>query len=198
MDTLRGSGSRLSVGTTLSRRETLLLALMSSENRAAAALARTYPGGTSAFVAAMNRKARSLGMRDSHFVDSTGLHSQNVSTASDLSKMVRASYRYDLIRRVSTAPGYEVDTPRGRVAYRNTNALVKNADWHIGLSKTGYINEAGHCLVMQARIAERPTIIVLLDSWGKHSRLGDANRVKRWIESGGRSTHAARNGGTAS
>lgn len=185
MDMLRGSGSRLAVGATLSRREMLQLALMSSENRAAAALGRAYPGGTKAFVAAMNNKAKQLGMNDSRFVDSTGLHSENVSTASDLSKMVRASHRYALIRLITTTPDYEVALNNRTLEYRNTNALVRlrSPEWDIGLSKTGFINEAGHCLVMQAKIAQRPTIIVLLDSLGKNSRLGDANRIKKWLES---------------
>lgn len=182
VDTLRGSGSRLAVGTTLTRREMLQLALMSSENRAAAALGRNYPGGIRAFVAAMNHKAQQLGMSNSHFADSTGLHSANMSTANDLSKMVKASYHYSLIRAITTTPEYEVALPSRTLEYRNTNALVRAGQWDIGLSKTGFINEAGHCLVMQAKIAHRPTIIVLLDSLGKNSRLGDANRIKKWLE----------------
>ncbi len=186
VDTLRNSSSRLRVGTTLSRREMLRLALMSSENRAAFALARTYPGGTQAFVAAMNRKAAQLGMRHTHFVDPTGLHSDNVSTAADLVELVKAGYRYQTIRNFTTTASYDVDV-RGRrhsVEFRNTNALVrnKNSRWHIGLSKTGYINESGRCLVMHANIANKSLIIVLLDSWGRDSRIGDANRIKRWIE----------------
>ncbi|PWB51835.1 MAG: D-alanyl-D-alanine endopeptidase [Nitrosomonadales bacterium] len=184
VDWLRNSGSRLRVGTTLTRGETLQLALMSSENRAAAALARTYPGGMAQFVAAMNRKAAELDMRQTHFVDSTGLHSENVSTAEDLVKMVRAGYHYERIRQMSTAEGYDVVNDNGhRTAYRNTNALVKSPSWDIGLSKTGFINEAGRCLVMQAQIASRPVIIVLLDSWGKYTRIADANRIKKWLES---------------
>lgn len=183
VDWLRNSGSRLRVGTTLTRQETLQLALMSSENRAAAALARTYPGGTAQFVAAMNRKAAELGMRQSHFVDSTGLHSENVSTAEDLVKMVKAGYHYDLIRQMTTTEAYDVVYDNGqRTAYKNTNALVKSPSWDIGLSKTGFINEAGRCLVMQAQIASRPVIIVLLDSWGKYTRIADANRIKKWLE----------------
>lgn len=184
VDWLRNSGSRLRVGTTLTRQETLQLALMSSENRAAAALARTYPGGTPQFVAAMNRKAAELGMRQTHFVDSTGLHSENVSTAEDLVKMVKAGYHYEPIRQMTTAEAYDVVNDNGRrTAYRNTNALVKSPAWDIGLSKTGFINEAGRCLVMQAQIASRPVIIVLLDSWGKYTRIADANRIKKWLES---------------
>lgn len=184
VDSLRNSGSRLRVGTTLTRQETLHLALMSSENRAAAALARTYPGGTAQFVAAMNRKAVELGMRQTHFVDSTGLHSENVSTAEDLVKMVKAGYHYESIRQMSTSETYDVVNDNGRsIPYRNTNALVKSPSWDIGLSKTGFINEAGRCLVMQAQIASRPVIIVLLDSAGKFTRIADANRIKKWLES---------------
>lgn len=183
VDTLKGTRSRLSVGTVLTREHALLLALMSSENRAAHTLARHYPGGIPAFVEAMNRKARSLGMMDTHFEDPTGLTSNNVSTATDLAKMVAAAHTYPLIREFSTTAGATVET-RGRVLeYHNTNALVKSSTWDIGLSKTGFINEAGKCLVMQARVAERPVVIVLLDSAGKMTRIGDANRIKRWMES---------------
>jgi D-alanyl-D-alanine endopeptidase (penicillin-binding protein 7) len=184
VDSLRNSGSRLRVGTTLTRQETLHLALMSSENRAAAALARTYPGGSAQFVAAMNRKAVELDMRQTHFVDSTGLHSENVSTAEDLVKMVKAGYHYEAIRQMTTSEAYDVVNDSGRrTPYRNTNALVKSPAWDIGLSKTGFINEAGRCLVMQAQIASRPVIIVLLDSAGKFTRIADANRIKKWLES---------------
>lgn len=183
VDLLRNSGSRLRVGTTLTRQEMLQIALMASENRAAAAVARTYPGGTARFVAAMNRKAAELGMSHSHFVDSTGLHSENVSTAEDLVKMVRAGHEYEQIRAMTTTEAYDVVQGNGRLTpYKNTNALVKSPSWDIGLSKTGYINEAGRCLVMQAKIASRPVIIVLLDSWGKYTRIADANRVKKWLE----------------
>lgn len=184
IDWLKGSSSRLQVGTTLTRLETLHLALMSSENRAAAALARTYPGGSAQFVAAMNRKAAELGMHHSHFVDSTGLHSENVSTAEDLVKMVKAGHRYETIRALSTTEAYDVVNDNGHLTpFKNTNALVKSPSWNIGLSKTGYINEAGRCLVMQAQIASRPVIIVLLDSLGKYTRIADANRIKKWLES---------------
>lgn len=182
VDTLRNSSSRLAVGTELTRFEMLKLALMSSENRAASTLARHYPGGLPAFVAAMNRKAEALGMHNTHFVDSTGLNSANVSTAQDLVKMVRAAYRYELIREFSTSTGYDVYASGRNLAYNNTNALVKSDDWDIGLSKTGFIREAGRCLVMQAKIASRPMIIVLLDSVGKYSRIGDAQRIKYWLE----------------
>ena len=183
VDSLRNSGSRLRVGTTLTRQDMLQIALMASENRATAALARTYPGGTARFVAAMNHKAAELGMSHSHFVDPTGLHSENVSTAEDLVKMVRAGHNYEQIRAITTTEAYDVVQDNGRrTPYNNTNALVKSPAWEIGLSKTGFINEAGRCLVMQAKIASRPVIIVLLDSWGKYTRIADANRVKKWLE----------------
>jgi len=184
-DSLKGTHSRLKVGVTLSRRLALQLALMSSENRAAAALAHAYPGGFPAFVAAMNRKADSLNMKHTHFVDSTGLNCDNTSTAQDLVKMVNAAYSYPLIRDITTTGSYDV-AMRGkslRMQFKNTNMLVRNKAWDIGLSKTGFINEAGHCLVMQASIANQPMIIVLLDSWGKQSRIGDAQRIKKWMES---------------
>jgi D-alanyl-D-alanine endopeptidase (penicillin-binding protein 7) len=183
-DELKHSRSRLRVGTVLSRYDMLRLALMASENRAAAALGRTtFPGGTSAFVAAMNRKAASLGMWNTHFVEPTGLNSHNVSTAQDLVKMVEAAYHYALIRQFTTTTAREVEVAGGRtLEYHNSNTLVKNHRWHIGLSKTGFTNEAGRCLVMQTAIAERPVIIVLLDSWGRYSRIGDANRIRKWIE----------------
>jgi serine-type D-Ala-D-Ala endopeptidase (penicillin-binding protein 7) len=187
VDTLKGTRSRLRVGTVLTRREMLKLALMASENRAAAALGRSYPGGPAAFIDAMNRKAASLGMRNTQFLDSSGLNPGNVSTAQDLAIMVNAGYQYPLIRHFTTSESYEVEMEsarsRGRhVEFRNSNSLVRAGSWDIGLSKTGYISEAGRCLVMQATIATRPVIIVLLDSWGKMTRLGDANRIKRWLE----------------
>jgi D-alanyl-D-alanine endopeptidase (penicillin-binding protein 7) len=197
IDRVKGTHSRLAVGTTLTRYELLQLALMSSENRAAAALARSYPGGTKAFVAAMNRKAQRLGMSNTTFVDSTGLRSDNQSTAEDLARMVKAAHTYQKISEITTTTSYDVHVPvykrhkalaRGGVvhrsiAYRNTNKLVSDKDWEIGLSKTGYISEAGHCLVMQANIANQPLIIVLLDGNGKMTRIGDANRIKKWLES---------------
>ena len=187
VDYLRGSRSRLHVGSVLSRESALLLALMSSENRAANALARHYPGGMPAFIAAMNIKAQALGMGDTHFEDPTGLTSNNVSTANDLAKMVVAAHKYPLIREFSTTPEATVEVGGREMAYRNTNPLVRSATWDVGLSKTGYISEAGKCLVMQARVADRPVVIVLLDSVGKLTRVGDANRIKRWMES----THAS-------
>ena len=184
LDDIKGTRSRLKVGTSLGRGDLLRLALMASENRAAAALTRAYPGGARAFVAAMNQKAVEIGMWHSHFVDGTGLSSDNVSTAGDLAKMVRTAYRYPEIRDYTTNAAYAVTLANGRtVHYRNSNRLVQNPQWRIGLSKTGYINEAGRCLVMQAVIAASPVIIVLLDSWGRLTRVGDANRIKKWIES---------------
>lgn len=183
VDTLRGSRSRLNVGTVLPRQQALLLALMSSENRAAHALARHYPGGLDAFVTAMNRKAMELGMHDTRFQDPTGLTSNNVSTARDLAKMVAAAHGYPLIREFSTTSGAQVEVGRRLLDFHNTNALVKSDSWQIGVSKTGYIHEAGKCLVMQARVADKPVVIVLLDSAGKQTRIGDANRIKRWMES---------------
>lgn len=183
VDYLRGSRSRLQVGSVLTRETALLLALMSSENRAANALARHYPGGMEAFLAAMNRKAQSLGMLNTRFEDPTGLTSNNVSTAYDLAKMVGAAHRYPLIREFSTTSDARVDVSGRELEYRNTNQLVKSSTWEIGLSKTGYIHEAGKCLVMQARVADKPVVIVLLDSAGKLTRVGDANRIKRWMES---------------
>jgi len=182
VDLLRGSRSRLHVGTAMTRETALLLALMSSENRAAHALARHYPGGMPAFLAAMNVKAQALGMVDTHFEDPTGLTSNNVSTAHDLAKMVAAAHRYPLIRQWSTTPEALVDVSGRELAFHNTNPLVKSAAWDVGLSKTGYIHEAGKCLVMQARLADKTVVIVLLDSVGKLTRVGDANRIKRWME----------------
>ena len=183
IDDLKGTRSRLPVGTTMTRETAMLLALMSSENRAANALGRHYPGGINAFVQAMNRKARSLGMFDSRFEEPTGLSSNNVSTAHDLARMVTAAARYPQIRMYSTTAEAKLEL-NGRIqTFGNTNALVRSDNWHIGLSKTGYISEAGRCLVMQAWVADKPVIIVLLDSQGKMTRVGDANRIKRWMES---------------
>lgn len=183
IDYLKGTHSRLAVGMALTRAELLELALMSSENRAASALSRIYPGGRSAFITAMNTKAAMLGMQNTQFVDSTGLNSQNISTADDLVKMVNAAYQYDEIRQVTTTPSHEVAVSgRNPLNYVNTNALVRGGQWNIGLSKTGYINEAGRCLVMQAEIAGQPMIIVLLDSDAKQDRLNDARRIRDWYE----------------
>ena len=186
IDDIKGTRSRLKVGSRLTRDDLLRLALMASENRAAAALTRAYPGGTPAFVAAMNEKAMELGMYRSRFVDGTGLSSENVSTARDLATMVKGAYQYPLIREYSTETAHTVTLANGRsLQYRNSNRLVQNPDWHIGLSKTGYISEAGRCLVMQTVISATPLIIVLLDSWGRLTRIGDANRIRKWIEVNG-------------
>jgi len=183
-DGLKGTRSRLAIGMTVTRDDLLRLALMASENRAAAALARAHPGGTPAFVAAMNRKAAELGMWHSRFVDGTGLSNGNVSNAQDLARLVGAAHRHPLIREYTTDTQYTVRLANGRkMQFRNSNRLVRNSGWDIGLSKTGYISEAGRCLVMQAQIAATPVIIVLLDSWGHLTRLADANRIKKWIES---------------
>ncbi|MXN75116.1 D-alanyl-D-alanine endopeptidase [Burkholderia sp. 4701] len=196
----KGTGSRLSVGSVLSREDMLHIALMASENRAAASMSRYYPGGRPAFIAAMNAKAKTLGMTDTHFENSTGLSSQNVSSARDLVKMVNAAYQYPMIRKFSTDRSYEVYTGKRNLAYNSTNALIRgNNTWDIGLQKTGFINEAGECLVMQATIHNRPMVIVLLDSFGKYSRFADAARLRNWLDNGGgeRLTAAnAPNGGT--
>lgn len=193
MDTLKGTHSRMRPGMSLSRGELLKLALMSSENRAAAALARTYPGGTVAAVAKMNAKAHELDMKNTRFLDPSGLNSGNVSTAQDLVKMVLAAQHYDLIHKFTTTSSHIVDVAGHRpMRFNNTNPLVKSASWDIGVSKTGFINEAGRCLVMQSNIKGRPVVIVLLDSVGKQTRVGDANRVKKWMESAYARMYSAR------
>ena len=183
VDVLKGTRSRLKVGTHLAREEMLRLALMSSENRAASALSRHYPGGREAFIAAMNQKAHLLGLTDTRFQDPTGLTAANVSSPRDLARMVDAAHQYPLIREFSTTSEGEFTIAGRQQQFRNTNTLVKSPTWDIGLSKTGYISEAGKCLVMQAWLNNKPTIIVLLDSAGKMTRIGDANRIKRWVES---------------
>lgn len=183
VDTEKHSSSRLQVGSVLTRGELLHLALMSSENRAAHALARTSPGGLTNFVAQMNAKARTLGMTDTVYVEPTGLSSNNRSSAHDLVKLVDMAHRQPLMRELTTSPGFEVEVGRRTLQYNNTNRLVKNPTWDIGLQKTGYISEAGRCLVMQASVAGRKLIMVFLDSAGKLSRLADAERVRHWIES---------------
>lgn len=185
IDTLKWSSSRLRPGTRLTREELLKLALMSSENRAAHALARNYPGGLAACVAAMNRKARELGMLSTRYVEPTGLSPQNESTAHDLALLVKAAYHYPLIREFSTHPESEVDVGRRTLQFRNTDHLVFNRGWDILLQKTGYINEAGHCLVLNALLEGRRVIVVLLDAWGKYSHFGDAQRIRNWLESTG-------------
>ncbi|MDR2839070.1 MAG: D-alanyl-D-alanine endopeptidase [Azonexus sp.] len=192
VDSLKGTTSRLSVGTTMTRETALLLALMSSENRAASALGRHYPGGLPAFVQAMNRKAATLGMSRSHFEEPTGLSSNNVSTAHDLARMVAAAARYPEIRHYSTTAEAQLEL-HGRIReFVNTNTLVRSDNWEIALSKTGFTAEAGRCLVMQAKVAGKPVVIVLLDSNGKMTRVGDANRIKRWMESANSSVVNAR------
>jgi len=182
IDTVKGSRSRLAVGTTLSREELMHLSLMSSENRAAHALGRTFPGGMQVFVQRMNQKALELGMNDTRYVEPTGLSSENRSSARDLATLVSVAYERPMLRDLSTSPGHEVDVGRRTLQFNNSNRLVKNPDWEIGLQKTGYISEAGRCLVMQARVAGRQLIMVFLDATGKLSRLQDAERVRRWVE----------------
>ena len=183
IDTEKGSSSRLQVGTELSRAEMLHLALMSSENRAANALGRNYPGGLEAFVHAMNAKARSLGMAQTRYVEPTGLSSRNQSSAHDLSLLVEAASHYPLIREFSTTPDAQVSMGKRTVQFRNTNALVRNKAWDIAVQKTGYIAEAGRCVVMQAELAGRKLIMILLDSQGKHTRIADAERIRTWLVS---------------
>ena len=182
VDTEKGSRSRLKVGTELTRGELLHLALMSSENRAAHALGRTYPGGMSAFVGQMNAKAKILGMTDTRYVEPTGLSSKNQSSARDLATLANVAHGDALLREYSTSPGYQIAVGNRMVQYNNTNRLVHNPGWDIGLQKTGYISEAGRCLVMQTKVAGRKLIMVFLDSAGKLSRLGDAERVRKWLE----------------
>jgi len=181
VDTEKGSRSRLNVGAQLTREEMLHLALMASENRAAHALGRHYPGGLSAFVEAMNAKAQSLGMTDTRYVEPTGLSSRNQSSAHDLATLVKLAHSHPLIRELSTSPEYQVDVGRRQLQFHNTNGLISNPTWDIGLQKTGYISEAGRCLVMQASMAGRKLIMVFLDSSGRYTRLADAERVRRWI-----------------
>jgi D-alanyl-D-alanine endopeptidase (penicillin-binding protein 7) len=181
--TIKRTRSRLRTGATYTRDELMLLALMASENKASAALARSYPGGMEAFIEAMNRKAEELGMTDTRFVEPTGLSSENVSSARDLVKLVNAAHGYEKIREYSTRSRASVKDRKRTLNFANTNGLVRSAQWEIGLSKTGYISEAGRCLVMRVRMASRDMIVVLLDSWGKQSRIGDANRLKKWLES---------------
>jgi len=187
-----GSASRLAVGTKLTRGELLHLALMSSENRAAQAVGRAYEGGLPAFIKAMNAKARALGMKNSRFVDPTGLSSGNVATAADLSKLVIAAAREPLIEEYSTSERLTVTVGRQLLEFRNTNLLTSKEDWDISVQKTGYTQDAGQCLVMRAMIQDRPTLIVLLNSFGKLTRVADARRVRRWIEGGPDGSQLAR------
>lgn len=183
VDTEKGSSSRLRVGTELSRGELLHLALMASENRAASALGRSYPGGLPVFVGMMNARAKMLGMTDTSYVEPTGLSSKNQSSARDLATLVNFAYGDPTLRELSTSTGHQVAVGKRTLQYNNTNRLVKNPAWEIGLQKTGYISEAGQCLVMQAKVAGRKLIMVFLDSTGKLTRIADAERVKRWVES---------------
>ncbi len=183
VDTEKGSRSRLKVGAELSRGELMHLALMSSENRAAHALGRTYPGGLATFVQLMNAKAQALGMKDTRYVEPTGLSSKNQSSAKDLATLVAAAYLEPQLRELTTSPGHSVEVANRTLQYNNTNRLVHNPSWDIGIQKTGYISEAGQCLVMQTKVAGRKLIMVFLDSSGKYTRLADAERVRRWVES---------------
>ena len=182
VDTYKGSRSRLAVGTTLSRGEMMHLALMSSENRAAHALGRTFPGGMQQFVRLMNSKAQELGMKDTRYVEPTGLLSWNQSSARDLATLVSVAYERPILRQLSTSPSHQLDVGPRTLQYNNSNRLIRNPEWDIGLQKTGYISEAGRCLVMQTKIAGRKLIMVFLDSTGKLSRSQDAERVRRWVE----------------
>lgn len=181
-DRQKGSGSRLTVGTKLSRGDLLHLALMSSENRAAHAVGRNYPGGLKALLRAMNAKAKALGMTRAHFVDPTGLSSGNVASPADLSRLVIAAANHPTIREYSTNRHFAVAVGKRMLEFRNTNTLVSNPDWDIVVQKTGYINEAGRCLVMQTIIEDRPVVIILLNSFGKYTRVADARRIRRWME----------------
>ena len=194
IDRLRRSGSRLPPGVRLTRAEMLQLALMASENRAANTLGRNYPGGLPAFVAAMNAKARLIGMHNTRFVEPTGLSSGNVSNAQDLARLVREAWKYPLIRDYSVSRSMGVKAGQQSLAYYNTNRLVSTQGWSVGLQKTGYISDAGNCLVMQARVDGRPLIFVLLDANGSMARFGDAQSIRSWLQnpSGGRYTQMTR------
>lgn len=192
IDTVKNSRSRLAIGTTASRGELMHLALMSSENRAAHALARTYPGGLTHFIRLMNAKARDLGMHDTRYVDPTGLMSQNQSSARDLATLVSAAYERPILRDLSTSPSHELDLGNRTLQYNNSNRLIRNPEWNIGLQKTGYISEAGRCLVMQASVAGRQLIMVFLDASGRSSRAQDAERVRHWVEAQGYQRSASR------
>lgn len=182
IDTLKGSRSRLAIGARLTRGELMHLSLMSSENRAAHALGRTYPGGIDEFVRHMNQKAKALGMNDSYFVDPTGLSSRNQSSARDLATLAAAAYNQPIMRELSTSPGSRFAVGRKTLQYNNSNRLVRSDHWDIGLQKTGYISEAGRCLVMQATVAGRDVIMVFLDAVSKVGRMRDAERIRQWME----------------
>jgi D-alanyl-D-alanine endopeptidase (penicillin-binding protein 7) len=181
-DTIRNSHSHLFIGTHLARKDALLVALMASDNRAAHALARTYPSGIAEFVKEMNKKARELGLINTHFEEPTGLSEANVSSALDLSRLVAAAYRYPQIRAFTTEEEAIIQDGKKQLHFSNTNVLVGNSRWNIGLSKTGYTEDSGRCLVMQAQMAGEPILLVLLDSDGKNTRIGDANRIRDWLE----------------
>ena len=181
IDLYRNTRSRLKVGTSLTRRELIHLALMASENRAASALGRNFPGGMTACVAKMNHRAHQLGMLNTSFVESTGLSEQNISSANDLARMVMHAQQFDLIRKFSTDPQFSIQSGKSELSFRNTNRLIKSKDWDIQLQKTGFINEAGRCLVMKAKVGGRNLVIVLLDSIGTQARMADANRIRRYI-----------------
>jgi D-alanyl-D-alanine endopeptidase (penicillin-binding protein 7) len=195
VDTEKHSRSRLVVGAQLTRGEMLHLALMASENRAANALGRHHPGGLPVFVAAMNRKAMELGMRDTHYVEPTGLSSRNQASAHDLALLVKSAYQHQLIRELSVSREHQVAVGSRQLQFHNTNGLVRSRSWDIGLQKTGYISEAGRCVVMQTQLAGRKLIMVLLDSAGKYSRIGDAERIRKWVE-GGVPSSATTSGGS--
>src|SRR5687767_966485 len=184
IDLLKNTKSRLPIGSHFRRDDLMRLALMASDNRAASALGRNYPGGLPQFVEAMNTKARSIGLTQTRYVDSSGLSPGNVSTPQDLAKLVTAASKYPIIKEYSTTRAVNVQLPDSnkKMTFVNTNGLVRGSEWNIGLQKTGYIAEAGKCLVMQAMIANQPVVIVLLDSWGRLTRIGDANRIKKWLE----------------
>lgn len=186
IDTLKWSSSRLRPGMVFTREQLLKLALMSSENRAAHALARNYPGGLEACVQAMNRKAAALGMLHTHYIEPTGLSPHNESTASDLARLVAAVYDYPLIREYTTHPKSTVEAGNRELQFRNTDHLIFNRGWDILLQKTGYINEAGHCLVLNTVVQGRNVIVVLLDSWGRYGHFVDAERIRNWMQTSGR------------
>jgi len=184
IDLVKNTHSRLPIGSHFRRDDLMRLALMASDNRAASALGRTYPGGAAAAVIAMNEKAKALGLTQTHYIDSSGLSPGNVSSPTDLGKLVAAAATYPIITEYTTTGAVNVTLPdsKRKLSFVNTNALVRSSDWKIGLSKTGYINEAGKCLVMHAMIANQPIVIVLLDSWGRLTRIADANRIRKWLE----------------
>ncbi|MGY3856689.1 D-alanyl-D-alanine endopeptidase [Aeromonas sp. NJAU223] len=186
VDRLKGTGSRLAVGSRLSRADMLHIALMSSENRAASALGRHYPGGRRAFIEAMNAKARMLGMWSTHFSDSTGLNPRNVSSAHDLAKLVAAASTYPLIRQYTSTDQRLIRNGKRQMHYRNSNSLVREGSWPILVSKTGYIREAGRCLVMETKVSQEPVIMVLLHADTPGARVADAKRIRSWLESSGR------------